>query len=86
MPVRKNSVRVFNFYAKENIMTKQTEMIPLATAAELLRATNLSVGEVAWQVGLHDVSYFTGLFKRQWGQTPARYRLSVRGKLFNPRP
>jgi len=56
----------------------------LAVAAELLRATNLSVGEIAWQVGLHDVSYFTALFKKQRGQTPAKYRLSVRGKLFNP--
>jgi transcriptional regulator GlxA family with amidase domain len=57
----------------------------LAAAAELLRATNLSVGEIAWQVGLHDVSYFTGLFRRYWGQTPAKYRVSVRGKLFNPK-
>lgn len=57
----------------------------LAAAAELLRATNLAVGEVAWQVGLQDVSYFTGLFRQQWGQTPAKYRISVRGKLFNPK-
>ncbi|MCZ6831387.1 MAG: helix-turn-helix domain-containing protein [Gammaproteobacteria bacterium] len=57
----------------------------LAAATELLRATNLSVGEIAWQVGLHDVSYFTALFRKQRGQTPAKYRLSVRAKLFNPK-
>jgi transcriptional regulator GlxA family with amidase domain len=57
----------------------------LAVATELLRATNLSVGEIAWQVGLHDVSYFTGLFRKHRGMTPAKYRLSVRGKLFNPK-
>jgi transcriptional regulator GlxA family with amidase domain len=56
----------------------------LAQATELLRATNLSVGEIAWQVGLQDVSYFTALFRRHRGITPAKYRQSVRGKLFNP--
>jgi transcriptional regulator GlxA family with amidase domain len=56
----------------------------LAQATELLRATNLSVGEIAWQVGLQDVSYFTALFRRHRGMTPAKYRQSVRGKLFNP--
>ncbi len=56
----------------------------LAAARELLRTTNLSVGEVAWQVGLHDVSYFTALFQKHEGLTPGRYRKSVRGKLFSP--
>lgn len=51
-------------------------------ATELLRATNLSVGEVAWQVGLHDVSYFTSIFRQHTGLTPAKYQRSVRGKLF----
>lgn len=56
----------------------------LSVARELLRTTNLSVGEVAWQVGLHDVSYFTSLFQKHVGQTPGRYRNSIRGKLFSP--
>ncbi len=56
----------------------------LAAARELLRTTNLSVGEVAWQVGLQDVSYFTALFQKHVGLTPGRYRNSVRGKLFSP--
>jgi transcriptional regulator GlxA family with amidase domain len=56
----------------------------LTAARELLRTTNLSVGEVAWRVGLHDVSYFTALFQKHTGQTPGRYRKSVRGKLFHP--
>jgi transcriptional regulator GlxA family with amidase domain len=56
----------------------------LGAATELLRTTNLSVGEVAWQIGLHDVSYFTSLFQKHTGLTPAKYRHSVRGKLFNP--
>ena len=37
----------------------------MAAARELLRATNLSVGEVAcFRVGLQDVSYFTTLFQQ----------------------
>ena len=56
----------------------------VAAARELLRATNLSVGEVCFRVGLQDVSYFTSLFQRQTGLTPGRYRKSVRGKLFSP--
>ena len=56
----------------------------LAAARELLRTTNLSVGEVAFRVGLHDVSYFTNLFRKHNGLTPGRYRKSVRGKIFSP--
>ncbi len=56
----------------------------VAAARELLRTTNLSVGEVAYQVGLQDVSYFTSLFQRYAGMTPGRYRRSIRGKLFGP--
>jgi transcriptional regulator GlxA family with amidase domain len=51
-------------------------------ARDLLRSTNLSVGEVSLRVGLQDVSYFTSLFQRQTGMTPGHYRRSVRGKLF----
>ncbi len=58
----------------------------MIAARELLRTTNLAVGEVAFQVGLHDVSYFTSLFQRHTGMTPGRYRRSVRGKLFSPAP
>ncbi|MEM0954317.1 MAG: helix-turn-helix domain-containing protein [Pseudomonadota bacterium] len=56
----------------------------LAAAREMLRTTNLTVGEVAYQIGLQDVSYFTTLFQRYTGMTPGRYRKSVRGKLFGP--
>ena len=57
----------------------------VTAARELLRATNLSVGEVSFRVGLQDVSYFTSLFQKHTGLTPGRYRKSVRGKLFAPR-
>jgi len=81
------SPRTLNRRFKSVIGQTPTEYLRgqrLAAAKELLRTTNLSVGEVAWQVGLHDVSYFTSLFQKHTGQTPAKYRHSVRGKLFTP--
>lgn len=53
-------------------------------ARELLRHSNLSVSEVAWQVGISDASYFARLFREQVGMSPGRYREAVRGKLFTP--
>ncbi|MCX2981722.1 helix-turn-helix domain-containing protein [Halieaceae bacterium IMCC14734] len=54
----------------------------LEAATDMLRASNLNVSEIAWQLGWQDVSYFTRLFRQHTGMTPARYRQSVRGKLF----
>lgn len=56
----------------------------LATARTLLRNSNLTVAEVAWQIGLQDVSYFSQLFRARTGMTPLHYRRAVRGKLFVP--
>lgn len=57
----------------------------LAAARDLLRRSNLSVGEICWQVGLQDLSYFSRLFRRHHGVSPMRYREAARGKLFDPR-
>ena len=54
----------------------------LQTARELLRTSNLSISEVAAQVGYQDVSYFCQRFKQAVKQTPAAYRKAVRAKLF----
>ena len=51
-------------------------------AKELLKKTNLSIGDIATHVGYQDVSYFSEIFKRKMGSTPKLYRLSVRNKLF----
>ncbi|MFV8817475.1 GlxA family transcriptional regulator [Haliea sp. E17] len=53
-------------------------------ARDLLRHSNLSVGEIAWQVGFQDVSHFGKLFRQHAGISPGRYREAVRGKLFAP--
>lgn len=43
-------------------------------AEELLRRTELSIGEVAQQVGMLDQNYFTRWFRKQCGQTPSDWR------------
>jgi transcriptional regulator GlxA family with amidase domain len=60
------------------------QSLRIAAAKDLLRHSNLSIGDIAWQLGLHDVSYFSQLFRRHSGISPLHYRKAVRGKLFEP--
>ena len=60
------------------------QQLRMHQARELLRHSNLSLSEVAWEVGLQDVSHFGSLFREQVGMTPGAYREAVRGKLFAP--
>ena len=43
-------------------------------AASLLRSTNLSISEVALRVGFEDPYYFSRVFKKNTGISPAAYR------------
>ena len=54
----------------------------IGQAKELLKKSNLSVSEVADQVGYQDASYFTSLFKKLNSVTPNEYKSLVRNKLF----
>jgi transcriptional regulator GlxA family with amidase domain len=60
------------------------QTLRVTQAKDLLRHSNLTVGEIAWQTGLQDVSYFGQLFRRHTGMAPMAYREAVRGKLFTP--
>ncbi|MEM9254677.1 MAG: helix-turn-helix domain-containing protein [Pseudomonadota bacterium] len=60
------------------------QSVRMAIAKDLLRHSNLAVGDIAWQVGLNDVSHFSKLFRDHAGVTPLQYRSAVRGKLFSP--
>ena len=60
------------------------QSLRIAEAKDLLRHSNLTVGDIAWQIGLQDVSYFSQLFRRHSGISPLQYREAVRGKLFDP--
>ena len=48
--------------------------IRLQTAAELLRSTDLTVSNIASQVGISDTPYFCRLFKINFGFTPSEFR------------
>jgi len=57
--------------------------IRIETAKDLLKTSNLSISEVAFKVGYHDMGHFTGLFKKLLATTPSDYRSTVRAKLFS---
>tara|TARA_R110002049_G_scaffold7808_8_gene44102 strand:+ start:1520 stop:2509 length:990 start_codon:yes stop_codon:yes gene_type:complete len=63
---------------------KYLQSLRVASAKDLLRHSNLTVGDIAWQIGIADVSYFSQLFRRHCGMSPLQYRNAVRGKLFAP--
>ncbi|MEH1844260.1 MAG: AraC family transcriptional regulator [Nostoc sp.] len=50
------------------------QFLRLEQAQQLLRGTNLTVAEIASQVGYESTSHFGYLFKRQFGITPREYR------------
>ena len=56
--------------------------IRINTARDLLKTSNLTVGEIADKVGYQDTSYFARLFKKHWATSPQDYRNTVRAKLF----
>lgn len=49
----------------------------LNIALRLLRETDLSIEQVAFETGFHDRSYFCTAFKAMTGATPAAYRKSI---------
>ncbi|MBA6389824.1 helix-turn-helix domain-containing protein [Colwellia sp. BRX10-3] len=63
--------------------TKYWQQLKIQTAKELLAASNLSIQEVAFQVGYQDQANFTRLFKKMLNITPKAYRAMVRKKLFS---
>lgn len=43
-------------------------------AKALMRSTRRPIGEIAYEVGIDNLGYFTRLFKQQEGMTPVEYR------------
>ncbi len=60
------------------------QQLRIDEAKDLLKSSNLSIHEVACQVGYKDVSHFNRLFKRLLTINPKKYRNMVRAKLFSP--
>lgn len=55
-------------------------LLRLRRAVQLLRNTNLRVGTIADQVGIPNVSYFSLVFKKQYGVTPNEMRYQIKGE------
>ena len=49
------------------------QQIRLKRAAQLLASGGVSVSEAARMVGFYDLSYFSSVFKKQFGSTPSHY-------------
>ena len=63
------------FRNKKNISVMQfLEECRIRKAAELLKESELSITEVAGQVGYTDTNYFSRVFKKVHGKTPKDYR------------
>ena len=58
------------------------QQLRLNHCAELLKATDLSITEIALQSGFNDPDYFSRQFKQHYQLNPSDFRRSVRGKLF----
>ena len=63
--------------------TQYWQQLRIESAKDLLSASNLSIQEIAYQVGYQDQGQFTRLFKQYIDQTPKDYRAMVRKKLFS---
>jgi transcriptional regulator GlxA family with amidase domain len=50
------------------------QKIRIEQGREYLKHSNKSVSEIAWEVGYEDAGHFNRLFKRAYGETPARWR------------
>ena len=48
----------------------------LEKACQLLDHAEYRVGDVSGMVGIHDGRYFSNMFKKKYGMTPRRYRIS----------
>jgi AraC family transcriptional regulator of arabinose operon len=72
--------RLSRLFKEEMRTTPQRfgERIKMECAADLLRQTNLSIGQVAAEVGFSDVYYFTRRFRRFARTTPSEYRKKQR--------
>jgi AraC-like DNA-binding protein len=49
------------------------KLIRMKKAAELLLKKELTVAEIAYQVGYNDRKYFSKEFKKQYGLTPTEF-------------
>ena len=53
------------------------QKIRVEQGREYLKHSNKTVSEIAWEVGYEDPGHFNRLFKRAYGETPAKWRKAL---------
>lgn len=69
--------------ATNSSATQYWQRLRIETVKELLASSNLSIQEIAFEVGYQDQGHVTRLFQRALGISPKEYRTMVRKKLFS---
>lgn len=80
------STRTFNRrfkHATGKTPLQYLQALRIGVAKDLLKTSNLSIQEIAHQVGYTDISHLASLFRKYLNTTPTHYRETVRAKLFN---
>jgi AraC-like DNA-binding protein len=72
--------RIFNQLTGDSI-TRYINKVRIRHAQELIQATHLSVGEIAYLVGFQDIFYFSKVFKKIVGLSPVAYYKKIREDL-----
>ena len=75
------SISASNFYS---VFKKQMGISPIAylnhyrlsVAADMLTDSRIAVSEIGYAVGIADPLYFSKLFKKTYGMSPKKYRLT----------
>lgn len=55
-------------------ITHYTNHIRIEKSKTLLKESNLQINEIAFEVGFESANYFTRIFKKETGKSPAAYR------------
>lgn len=69
--------RTFNQLTGHSI-THYINKVRIGHARELIQATHLGIGEIAFLVGFQDIYYFSKVFKKYVGLSPVAYYKSIR--------
>ncbi|WP_235925582.1 helix-turn-helix domain-containing protein [Pontibacter burrus] len=74
------SANYLNILCKRHLQVSAMYLIQnrvMLEAKRLLRATELSVKEIAFELGFSDLAYFSNFFKRQTGSSPRSFRAKL---------
>lgn len=70
------------FKQRMGVTIKQYQLVlRLKKSIELLCETNMPISEIAHQTGFYDEFYFSKTFKREYGVSPLRYRMTYTPKI-----